>query len=62
MSALWKIKRKPRIENNDKSGDSIYRTLHLKEILRGRVNGSTATDLFEQVRSYSQCQLSSKEG
>ncbi|PNJ45885.1 rho guanine nucleotide exchange factor TIAM1 isoform X2 [Pongo pygmaeus] len=29
MSALWKIKRKPRIENNDKSGDSIYRTLHL---------------------------------
>ncbi|KAL0614340.1 T-lymphoma invasion and metastasis-inducing protein 1 [Plecturocebus cupreus] len=29
MSALWKIKRKPRTENNDKSGDSIYRTLHL---------------------------------
>ncbi|KAJ8793178.1 hypothetical protein J1605_000173 [Eschrichtius robustus] len=29
MSALWKIKRKPRIENSGKSGDSVYRTLHL---------------------------------
>lgn len=29
MSAMWKIKRKPRIKSNDKSSDSIYRTLHL---------------------------------
>ncbi|XP_031220211.1 T-lymphoma invasion and metastasis-inducing protein 1 isoform X2 [Mastomys coucha] len=28
MSSLWKIKRKPRVEN-DRAGDSIYRTLHL---------------------------------
>lgn len=33
MSALWKIKRKPRIENNDKSGDSVYRSLHLVSTL-----------------------------
>lgn len=29
MSALWKIKRKPRIENSYKSGDSVYQTLPL---------------------------------
>uniref|UniRef100_I3NG26 TIAM Rac1 associated GEF 1 n=1 Tax=Ictidomys tridecemlineatus TaxID=43179 RepID=I3NG26_ICTTR len=29
MSALWKVKRKPRIEDSDKSGDSVYRTLRL---------------------------------
>ncbi|KAF7485210.1 T-lymphoma invasion and metastasis-inducing protein 1 [Marmota monax] len=29
LSALWKVKRKPRIEDSDKSGDSVYRTLRL---------------------------------
>lgn len=32
MSALWKIKRKPKTENSDSSGDSIYRTLHLVSV------------------------------
>lgn len=29
LSALWKVKRKPRIDDSDKSGDSVYRTLRL---------------------------------
>lgn len=51
MSALWKIKRKPRIEHNDKSGDSMYRTLHLVSMFEFSLANLVYVTAFQRKQS-----------